>query len=134
MMLRLFKNDRVVRADPDFFSVFTLPLLSGDAKTALSQPQSVVLSKSAAEKYFGNEDPIGKSLGFNDNTEFYKVTGVFDKIPDNSHFHADMLVSMAGWQPALSDSWMQGSFYTLPRQLKPGTSLSALEAGLPGIS
>ena len=129
---RSFKNDQLAFADPDFFNVFTLPLISGDAKTALSQPHTVVLSRRTAEKYFGNEEPIGKTLGFNNNTEFYKVTGVFDKIPANSHFHADILVSMAGWQPAQSDSWMNGVFFTY-LLLKPGTSLSALEAKFPDM-
>jgi putative ABC transport system permease protein len=127
-----FKNDKIVYADPDFFNVFTLPLVSGDVKTALSQPHTVVLSKLTAEKYFGKEDPVGKSLGFNNNTEFFKVTGVFDKIPVNSHFHADILISMVDWQPAQSDSWMYGSFFTY-LLLKPGTSLSALEAKFPDM-
>jgi len=125
-----FKNDRFAFADPNFFNVFTLPLLSGDKKTALSQPNTVVLSKLTAEKYFGNEDPIGKTLGFNNNTDFYKVTGVFDKMPSNSHFHVDMLCSMVGWQPAQSDSWMQGTFSTY-LLLKPGTDLKALQAKFP---
>jgi putative ABC transport system permease protein len=115
-------------ADPNFFNVFTLPLLSGDAKTALSQTHTIVLSKQAAGNFFGNEDPIGKALGING--ELYKVTGVFDKLPANSHFHADMLASMVGWQPAQSDSWMEGSFFTY-LLLKPGTDLAALEAKFP---
>jgi putative ABC transport system permease protein len=127
-----FKNDLVALADPNFFNVFTLPLLSGDAKTALLQPHTIVLSKLTAEKYFGKEDPIGKSLGFNDNTEFYKVTGVFDKVPANSHFHADMLGSMVGSEPARSDSWMEGTFLTY-LLLRPGTSLSALQAKFPDM-
>jgi putative ABC transport system permease protein len=129
---KFFKNDKLVYADSNFFIVFTLPLLSGDVKTALSQPHTVVLSKVAAEKYFGKEDPLGKSLGFNNNTDFYKVTGVFDKIPANSHFHADILVSMVDWQPAQSDSWMYGAFFTY-LLLKPGTSLPALQAKFPDM-
>ena len=48
--------------DPNFFSIFTLPLIKGDAKTALMQPHTIVITKETAEKYFGNEDPIGKTL------------------------------------------------------------------------
>ena len=127
-----FKNDRFAFADPNFFNVFTLPLLSGNTKTALSQPNTIVISKLTAEKYFGNEDPIGKMLGFNNNTELYKVTGVFDKIPENSHFHADMLGSMASWQPSKSDSWMEGTFFTY-LLLKPGTSITTLQAKFPDM-
>src|SRR5580658_1606363 len=122
--------DHFAFADPDFFNVFTLPLLSGDAKTALSQPHTIVLSSLAAGKFFGNEDPIGKALDINGG--LYKVTGVFDKIPANSHFHADMLASMVGLQSAQSDSWMEGSFFTY-LLLKPGTDLAVLEARFPDM-
>jgi putative ABC transport system permease protein len=98
---------------------------------ALSQPHTVVLSKLTAEKYFGKEDPMGKTLGLNNNTDFYKVTGVFDKIPANSHFHADMLGSMVGFQPAQSDSWMYGSFFTY-LLLKPGHKPSGASGQVSG--
>ncbi len=125
--LKEFKNDVFAMADPNFLNVFTLPLIEGDAKTALSQPNSIIISKALAEKYFGNENPIGKTLGFNNNANLDKVTGVFDKVPTNSHFHFDMLGSMVGWQPGESDSWMQGTFYTY-LLLRPGTNLAALQA------
>ncbi len=99
-------------ADPNFFSVFTLPLLSGDAKTALSKNHTIVLSSLAAGKFFGNEDPIGKALGING--ELYKVTGVFDKIPANSHFHADMLASMVGLQSAIGMIMIFAFYPALP--------------------
>src|SRR6478609_7795552 len=105
-----FKDDRFAFADPNFFSVFTLPMMEGDAKTALLQPNTVVITKSTAEKYFGQEDAIGKTLGFNNNTEFYKVTGVIKDVPVNSHFHFDMFGSMTGFADARSDSWMGGGF------------------------
>jgi putative ABC transport system permease protein len=122
--------DKFALADPNFFNVFTLPLLSGDAKTALSKSHTIILSRLAAGKFFGNEDPMGKALGING--EFYKVTGVFDMIPANSHFHADMLASMVGWQPAQSDSWMEGNFFTY-LLVKPGTDLSTLQAKFPDM-
>jgi putative ABC transport system permease protein len=60
--------------------------LKGNPGTALKEPYSLVLSKKTAEKYFAGENPIGKILKV-DNKDDYKVTGVFDKIPDNSHFN-----------------------------------------------
>jgi len=93
--------DQFVMADPNFFSIFTLPLVSGDPKTALSQSHTIVLSKLTAGKFFGNEDPIGKALGFNG--ELYKVTGVFDKIPANSHFHC-----LDGWLAVSAIQLMDG--------------------------
>ena len=106
-----FKDDGFALVDPNFFSVFTLPLIEGDSKTALIQPGTIVISKAAAIKYFGDENPIGKTLAF-ENNGLYKVTGVFDKIPDNSHFHYDLLLTMVGFKQAESTSWMGGTFFT----------------------
>jgi len=127
-----FKNDVAGLVDPNFLNVFTLPLIRGDKKTALSQPGTIILSKATAEKYFGGGNPIGKTLGFNNNTDLYKVTGVFDKIPDNSHFHFDMLATMVGFKQAQSPSWMEGNFFTY-LLLKPGSSPAALQAKFPGM-
>jgi putative ABC transport system permease protein len=127
-----FKEDQFALVDPNFFSIFTLPLIEGDAKTALLEPHAVVITKAIAEKYFGKENAIGKTLEFNNNTESYKVTGVMGNIPSNSHFHFDLAGSMAGWDQAKSDSWMYGNFFTY-LLLKPGTDLSKMEAKFPGM-
>ncbi len=127
-----FKDDELVFVDPNFFNVFTLPLIEGDARTALLQPHTVVITKEVARKYFGNENPLGKTLGFNNNTEIYKVTGVIDKVPVNSHFHFALFGSMAGLAEAKSDSWMGSNFFTYVL-LKPGADYKKLEAKLPGM-
>ncbi|MDQ6889623.1 MAG: ABC transporter permease, partial [Bacteroidota bacterium] len=129
---KVFKEDEFAFVDPNFFSIFTLPLIEGDAKIALLQPNTVVITKEIARKYFGNEEPLGKTLGFNNNTEYYKVTGVIDKVPANSHFHFDMFGSMAGLDEAKSDSWMGSNFFTYVL-LKPGYDYKKLEAKLPGM-
>jgi putative ABC transport system permease protein len=127
-----FKNEAVAYVDPSFFNVFTLPLVEGDAKTALAQPGTIIVSKVTAQKYFGNADPIGKTIGFDNNTSLYKVTGVFDKIPDNSHFHFDMLGTLVGFKSAQSTSWMDGNFFTY-LLLRPDASVAALQAKFPGM-
>ena len=129
---KAFKDDRFVFVDPNFFSLFTLPTIEGDTKTALLQPHTVVITKSTAQKYFGKEDAIGKLLGFNNNTEFYKVTGVIKDIPANSHFHFDMFGSMTGFKDATSDSWMGGNYYTY-LLLKPSTDYNKMEARFPAM-
>jgi putative ABC transport system permease protein len=129
---KTFKDDRFAFVDPNFFSIFTLPMTDGDASTALLQPHTVVITKSAAEKYFGKEDPIGKILSINDNTESYKVTGVIENVPANSHFHFDMFGSMTGLEHAQSDSWMSGNFYTY-LLLQPGADLKKMEARFPAM-
>lgn len=128
-----FKNDEMAFVDPNFFSIFTLPLIEGNAKTALHQPNTLIISKTLAKKYFGNEDPLGKSLVFPDNKNVsFKVTGVIDKVPDNSHFHFDMFASMLSLDEAKSDSWMGSNFFTYVL-LKKGADYKKLEGKLPGM-
>src|SRR5579863_1294585 len=129
---KTFKNDELAFIDPSFFSVFTLPLVEGDAKTALMQPHTLVITGKTAEKCFGKENPIGKTLRLNDDKEIYKVTGVIDNIPSNSHFHFDIFASTVGWQPALSDSWMFGDFHTY-LLLKPNADYATIQSGFPAM-
>jgi putative ABC transport system permease protein len=129
---KIFKDDRFVLADPQFFSMFTIAFVEGDSKTALLHPGTVVITKSTAEKYFGKENAIGKTLAINDNTNKYNVTGVIEDIPANSHFHFDMFGTMIGFQQANSDSWLGGSFHTY-LLLKSGTDLKKMEARLPAM-
>lgn len=90
-----FKEEHLVFADSNFFQFFSIPLLEGNAAKALAAPNSVVLTKELAKKYFGNEEALGKSLEIGLRGTVYKVTGVIDKIPDNSHFHFDAFVSLS---------------------------------------
>ncbi|GAI95568.1 unnamed protein product, partial [marine sediment metagenome] len=76
---KTFKERRIVFADANIFDVFTIPFLKGDPVTALTEPHTVVISGKTAQKYFGNEDPIGKVLTFDGSTD-YEVTGVFRDI------------------------------------------------------
>lgn len=89
-----------LNADSTVFDVFTIPLLRGNAESALSSPNSVVLSESMVSKYFADEDPIGKTILADDETE-YNVTGVMQDIPETSHFHADFLASSDYVEPAV---------------------------------
>lgn len=133
---KVFKDDQLAFVDPNFLSIFTLPTVEGNAKTALLEPRTVVLTKATAQKYFGNEKAVGKIIAFDnkfENTpETYKVTGVIDNIPANSHFHFDMLASMKGWKIANPDTWLGSSYYTY-LLLRPGTDLKKLEAKFPAM-
>ncbi len=93
-----FINERkVVHADSTLFKVFSLPIIAGNAKTALNAPNSVVITESAAKRYFGTvENAFGKSLETDDNgSTLYKVTAVIKDVPKNSHFDFDFFFSMA---------------------------------------
>ena len=107
-----FKETGVAFVDANFFQVFTLPFLKGDPKTALTQPNTMVITEAMAKKYFGNEDPIGKVLAVKTANATCKITGVVDEVPANSHFHFNFFVSMASDPDAKSTSWMTSSYLT----------------------
>jgi putative ABC transport system permease protein len=87
-----FYVDGVLYADNSFFDVFTFPMINGDSKTALKTAYSVVLTEEIAFRYFGDDDPLGKVLKFNEREDF-TVTGVIKNVPRNSHFTFSMLCS-----------------------------------------
>ncbi|MBN1222710.1 MAG: ABC transporter permease [Candidatus Aminicenantes bacterium] len=84
----------VYYADADVFDIFSFPLLAGDSKTALIEPQSIVITEKIARKYFGNDNPVGKSISLED-TEDYRITGVLKEIPKNSHLQFEILASFS---------------------------------------
>ena len=106
-------------ADHSFFNIFDFAMRDGDARTALSEPNSVVLTAPLAKKLFGNENPVGKTLKVEaeDFPEFgeppFLVTGVLEELPHNSHLQFELLVSLntvnrfEGWKNYLS-SWSSG--------------------------
>lgn len=128
-----FKEDAFAFVDADFFQVFTLPLLQGDAKTALVEPNTIVITQSLAHKYFGKEDPMGKIINFKDSKNpACKVTGVIDKVPVNSHFSFEIFASMAGLPESKEATWMSSNFHTY-LVLPAGYDYKRLEVKLPQI-
>ncbi|WP_461103556.1 ABC transporter permease [Spirosoma koreense] len=127
---KTFRDDRLAYVDSNFFQVFTLPLIQGDAKTALVQPNTAVITQAMAQKFFGETNPMGQLLTIKSWNTVYKVTGVIDKVPVNSHFHFDMFLSMAGLPDAKSTSWMTSEFFTY-LTLPKGYDYTQLEAKLP---
>jgi putative ABC transport system permease protein len=126
-----FREKKIAYTDPSLFSVFTIPLLAGDPKTALKDPYTLVISKKAARKYFGRENPLGKILKL-DNKDDYKVTAVFDKIPHNSHFHYDIIASLATLPDYKSQFWLNNAVFTyllLDKHARP----KLLEAKIPEL-
>src|SRR5438477_9213539 len=102
-------KERLVFADSNFLQIFSIPFLEGNAGTALVQPNSLVVTKAFAEKYFGNQEALGKVL--TDGRGVFKVTGVIEKIPDNTHFHFNAFASMSTLH-LTSQTWSNISFYT----------------------
>jgi len=102
-----FDEEGILAADSNFLEVFSFDLLLGDPLTALHKPHSVLMTKETAEKYFPNDNPIGKmvQLGSGGESVNYEVTGVFSKIPENSYIDFDMLLSMSSFPRVERQSW-----------------------------
>ncbi len=119
-----FYEEKVFYTDSTVFRIFTYPFIEGDAKTALVAPNSMVLTQSEAEKYFGkNKSVMGKSLQ-NDNGDVYKITGVVKDVPKNSHFIFNVLLSVSSLPKDFNNSWGSFNFYTYVL-LKPGANAAA---------
>jgi len=126
-----FKEPAIGSVDSGFLKMFSIPFAKGDVSTALKEPYSIVLSQSLAVKYFGSEDPMGKSLIINNNTQNpYKVTGIIGKLPGNLHFSTDAFVSF--FDNPNHQTWSNIGDYTYLK-LKPGTDPKKLEAKFPDL-
>lgn len=133
-----FQDGFVFNASKDFFRVFEYPLVSGIDSTALDGPNKIVISESLAKKYFGNEDPLGKTLR-NGRRTYCEVTGVFKDLPVNSHMKINALISLDTFAKQIGrkdDSefteWDWDGWLTYIR-LKENADAGALEAKLPDL-
>src|SRR5689334_17783298 len=131
-----FQEDNAAWVDSSFFHVFDFKLLKGNPQTVLKEPYTIVLSEVAAKKYFGKEDPIGKTLLITGDLHPAKVTGVMEDMPENSQIKRDMLLSMTtrtlGLDSSADTRW--GSYWPHAYLLlKPGTNVNALQAKLPAF-
>jgi putative ABC transport system permease protein len=130
---KIFYENRIRFVDADFLSIFTFELIRGEAETVLSKPYSIVLTEASAIKYFGNEDPIGKSLTINNDFDVV-VTGIIEDIPENSSIRFDFLVSMetAGALNIRMDDWSVNNQATF-LLLSDGSSQAKLDAKLSSL-
>ncbi|MGC4035865.1 MAG: ABC transporter permease [Chitinophagaceae bacterium] len=126
-----FKENKMAFVDSNFLQFFSIPLIAGNDKDALVQPNSVVISKMFAKKYFGDTNPIGKTLEIGLHKDVYKVTGLFDKVPDNSHFHFDAALSLTTFHIA-NPTWSNLGPFTYLR-LNKNTDFKKLEAKFPEL-
>ncbi len=104
-----FIEDGVYYADSTVFDIFSWELIKGNPKTALANPGSIVFTQSMAKKYFGDEDPMDKTVSFDNNREF-KVTGIIKDVPHNSHFHFDFLGSLCTFEWANNEYWLSDQY------------------------
>ncbi len=137
-----FKQRKFLFADSAFLPMMNYPMVMGDARFALGEPFTAVISEKYAKMYFGKEDPIGKTLRLQDDdftNETVKVTGVFKDLPQNTHLKFDILYSyktlFARFDRAplrYGTGWFRKDMYVFV-QLKDGSDPKAIEAKLPAI-
>jgi putative ABC transport system permease protein len=131
---KVFYEARSWFAETDLPRILSVPLLEGDSHTALERPMTVVISRRLAEKYFGDESPVGKILnvqGFD-----CEVTGVAANCPQNTHFKYDLLLSFSTLEatgPGLLSNWFLCNFYTYVK-LAPNTDLASFSEQLKGFA
>ena len=129
-----FREEKIYLVDTSFFEVFSFQLLTGDKSSALKKPYETILSESIARKYFGKEDPIGKSLLYNGDFEL-NIIGVFKDIPDNSHLKPEILVSWetyVSFQSNVNTAWQWDGFFNYIL-LNPKTDYKEFEAKIPAF-
>jgi putative ABC transport system permease protein len=129
-----FYENRIMAVDPKFLTVFSFPLVKGDSSTALNDPMSLVISQKTAKKYFGTEDPMGKTLTVNTKYEF-QVTGIIRDVSQNSTFRFDMLMSFRflekmGYAP---DDWDSNNTPTYVR-LSEGADIPTITAKVQALN
>jgi putative ABC transport system permease protein len=128
-----FLIDNVVMVDSTFLDMFDFTLLEGDRSTALDEPNSILVTERTAKKFFKDGTAIGNSLKLL-NGEF-KITGILQNIPENSHMQFDALVSLSSYireHPDFNDRW-GNNFLNTYLLLQPNANIPALEKQFPGF-
>lgn len=107
---KLFEEENFIYADSSFFQIFSFPLLKGNPETALDAPEKVVLTSSMAQKYFGNNTAVGKSISVGGRD--FQVSGIAADAPDNSQISFDFVGSFASLNAAQEEKWTEANYLT----------------------
>jgi len=127
-----FNEEKVYFADASFFNIFSFPLVSGNSSTVLKEANTAAISQTIAAKYFGKENPVGKTIYLNGGP--LKVTGIFKDVPENSHLKFDILLSFITLGNDINSvyGWTWPEFYNYVL-LAPGTDPKKIEARFPAF-
>ncbi|MDB5229873.1 MAG: hypothetical protein JWN76_678 [Chitinophagaceae bacterium] len=107
---KVFDEKRFLYADPAFFNVFSFKLLNGNAATVLDAPDKIVLTQSMSKKYFGDENPIGKTVTVG--IKQLIVSGIAADAPNNSQIKFDFVSSFMGFSSAKEEKWWEANYIT----------------------
>jgi putative ABC transport system permease protein len=134
---KIFNEKNIFFADENLFNVFTVKVLKGNPKTSLTDPFAVMLTEETAKKYFGNEDPMDKTIRFNNQVDL-KVSGIYKSFPTNAHLHPGMLLSFNTLKDSaiygeenLRTNWGNNSFFTyllMPEKFSPEKMIAQFPA------
>lgn len=131
-----FKEHHLYVAEENFFDVFSFNLLQGNPDDVLKGPSKMVITESMAQKYFGDEDPIGKTMEakFSIYSDLFTISGVVEDLPSNSHIQFDFLTSIDSYAHIKSQEWkwIWTSFATYGL-VSPGTDVEALTKKIQSI-
>lgn len=127
---KIFEEYYLFSADSNFFSVLDFKMVQGDPATALKNPNTVILTQSTSKKYFGDDNPMGKSIDVNGNLS--EVVGVMEDVPANSHIKFDFLSSSTNLGFLANPNYISFSSYTYI-QLEDGVDKSVIESKLPAV-
>ncbi|MCM0252579.1 ABC transporter permease [Bacteroides fragilis] len=132
---RRFAEEHYCYTEPAFFEIFNFPIVKGEKAGQLVRPNTVVLTESAASRYFGEEDPIGKILTFSTSSsqQNFEVTGIIADMPVRSHLRYDFLLSYNTIPKERQDIWYIHGVYTYVR-LMPGKTPGEIEQAFRSIS
>jgi len=138
--IKKFDEKRIFYADSTYFQVFSFPLVRGNPATAMNRRDAVLITQDMAKKYFGDADPMGKTLRV-DNKDYVTITGVLENIPANSHLQFDFLMPMSAIAQANQDlkesKWDNFNFYSyllLDKSFRPtAANLAAMDQRLDKI-
>ncbi len=105
------KEENFLYADNNILNIFTIPFITGNPLNALSEPNTVILSEAAAQKYFKEENPVGNKIILDDKTQF-KITGIVKDLPANSHYKFDFMASSNSLEKSRQESWLSNDAHT----------------------
>jgi putative ABC transport system permease protein len=107
---KVFDEPDVLYADQPFFKIFSFPIIEGNAATALDAPDKIVVTKSMAKKYFGNDDPINKTLSIGDKD--FRVSAVCQDVPQNSQIKFDFAIQFSNLNNVKDETWWTANWIT----------------------
>ncbi len=127
-----YLENHIMYADSTFFEVFTINLLEGDPATCLDEPYTILLSESKVVQYFPEGNPIGRTIYMNDDSTLYRVTGIVEDPPRNSHFYYDFICSYSTDANSRTTIWLNNYMQTYIL-VRPGSNQEQLDSKINAI-